>query len=192
MRLGLYARVSTKDQDPEGQLRELREYAARAGASAVEFIDHGISGRRARRPALDRLLRALRRRELDGVVVVRLDRLARSLAHMAQLGEELQGLGVQLVSLRESIDTSTAAGRAMFGMCGVFAQLEADLVRERTLAGLALARARGRRLGRPPLASQRDRARIARLRDAGHSIRGIAQVTGLGRGVVERALRGAR
>jgi DNA invertase Pin-like site-specific DNA recombinase len=142
--LAFYARVSTDEQYPEAQLAELRAYAARRGAEGLEYVDHGVTGTRGRRPALDAMLAAVRRREFSAVVVVRLDRLARSLAHMAALGEELQALDVEMVSVTEGIDTSTPTGRALFGMCGVFAQLEADLIRERTKAGLAAARRRGR------------------------------------------------
>ncbi len=188
MRVALYARVSTEDQHPEAQLGPLREYAARRGAEAVEYVDQGVSGRANSRPALDAMLAAARRRELDAIAVVRLDRLARSLAHMAALGEELQALGVELVSLTEGIDTSTPMGRALFGMCGVFAQLEADLVRERTKAGLAAARRRGRYPGRPRALDARGLRRARRMRDAGKSIRHISDVLGVGRSTVARAL----
>ena len=186
--IALYARVSTRDQHPEAQLAELRAYAERRGAKAREFIDNGVSGRRSRRPALDAMLKAARRHEVSAVVVVRLDRLARSLAYMARLGEELQALDVELVSLKEGIDTRTATGRAMFGMCGVFAQLEADLVRERTLAGLEAARRRGKRLGRPEALGQRQRERVARLRRSGHSIRAIADQLDVSPTTVHRSL----
>ncbi len=175
--LALYARVSTTHQSSAAQLGPLREYASRRALPAVEYVDDGVSGRKASRPALNRLLAACRRREVAAVVVVRLDRLARSLAHLAKLGEELQALGVELCSLSESIDTSSPTGRALFGMCGVFAQLEADLIRERTLAGLAVARRRGKRFGRPPAVYPPQLlARVRRLRQAGHSFRHIAEL----------------
>lgn len=182
--LGIYARVSTGDQHAEVQLAELRAYVARRGLPAREYIDEGISGRRRSRPAFDAMMAAARRRELDAIVVVRLDRLARSLGHLAELGEELRDLRVDLVSLRESIDTSTASGRAMFGMCAVFAALEVDLLRERTLAGLEAARRRGARLGRPPALDRRGRDRALRLRRSGRSIRQIAEVLGVAVGTV--------
>ena len=185
--IALYARVSTKEQEPEVQLGELRAYALRMGEEAVEYTDV-LSGRKSSRPALNAMLEACRKREVTAVVVVRLDRLARSLAHMATLGDELRGLGVELVSLREAIDTSTAPGRAMFGMCGVFAQLEADLIRDRTLAGLAAARKRGSRLGRPRALDAQGVARARRLRSTGQTLRSIAEMLGVGRGTVERAV----
>jgi len=159
--LAIYARVSTADQDAEVQLHELRRYAERRGLPAVEYVDGGVSGRRRSRPALDRLTAACRRREHAAVVVVALDRVARSLAHLAQLVEELAALDVEVVSLRESIDSSTAMGRAMLNVAGTFAQLEADLIRERTVAGLRAARRRGARLGRPRALDRRGVARAA-------------------------------
>ena len=187
--IALYARVSTPDQHPEAQLCPLREYALRRGAEAREFVDHGVSGRRSRRPDLDHLLAAARRREVSAIVVVRLDRLARSLSHLAHLGEELGALGVELVSLAEGIDTASPTGRALFGMCGVFAQLEADLIRERTRAGLAAARRRGKRLGRPPALDRAAHARVRRLRASGRSLREIADILGASKSTIERAVR---
>ncbi len=125
------------------------------------------------------------------MVVVRLDRLARSLAHIARLGDELQALGIELVSLREGIDTRTATGRAMFGMCGVFAQLEGDLIRERTVAGLKAARRRGVQLGRPRVLDRRQRERVVRLHRSGHSIRAIAERLEVGVATVHRAIKAA-
>lgn len=188
MRIALYARVSTEDQHVEAQLHPLREYVERRGAEAVEYVDVGVSGRRARRPQLDTLRAACRRREVQAVAVVRLDRLARSLAHMAALGEELMALGVELVSLTEGIDTSTPTGRALFGMCAVFAELETDLLRERTRAGVAAARRRGKRLGRPPALDAVGRDRVHRLRASGRSLREVARTLGCGVGTVRREL----
>lgn len=193
--LAIYTRVSTADQHPEAQLAPLREYAARRGVPCVEYTDHGVSGRLDSRAGLNAMLAACRRREHSAVVVVRLDRIARSLAHMVQLGEDLRALDVELVSLTEGIDTRTSTGRALFGMCGVFAQLEADLVRERTIAGLAAARARGRRFGRPRADRSTELlARIRRMREAGQSLSAVAATLGLTKSLVakiEREQRGA-
>ena len=109
---------------------------------------------------------------------------------LRRAGEELGELGIELVSLRESIDTSTATGRAMFGMCSVFAALEADLIKERTIAGLSAAKARGKKLGRKPALSPHDRRRAARLQNTGHSIRKIAEQLECGVATVHRALDG--
>src|SRR3990172_6558068 len=110
-RIALYARVSTADQTPEPQLHALREYAARRGLDAVEHVDRGASGARARRPALDRLLAAVHRREVDAVAVTKLDRLARSVRHLCELAADLDARGVALVVLDQGIDTTTPSGR---------------------------------------------------------------------------------
>ncbi len=180
--------MSREDQHPEAQLQELRAYAARRGVELVEYTDHGISGRKDRRPALDAMMKACRAREVSAVIVIRLDRLARSLVHMAKLGEEFEALNVELISLREGIDTSTPTGRAMFGMCGVFAQLEADLIKDRTIAGLKAARARGQTLGRKPALDLHARKRAARLKRSGHSVRQIATQLEVSPTTVHRAL----
>jgi DNA invertase Pin-like site-specific DNA recombinase len=117
-------------------------------------------------------LKTVRRREVDAVVCTKLDRLARSLAHLVALGSEFRALGVDLVVLDQAIDTTTSAGRAMFGMLAVFAEFERDLIRERVVAGLQRAKALGKRIGRPPSTVRREQ--VVALRDAGLSYRGIA------------------
>jgi DNA invertase Pin-like site-specific DNA recombinase len=192
MRIALYARASTIDQHPEAQLGPLREYALRRGAEAVEYVDHGVSGRRHRRPAFDRLLVSVRRREVDAVAVVRLDRLARSTAQLCAVSDELKALGVDLVILDQSIDTSTAAGQLLFEVLGAIAQFEGNLIRERTRAGLEAARRRGKRLGRPQALDRRARERALRLRRNGKSMRAIAELLGVGKTTVARTLEGVR
>lgn len=145
----LYARVSTFDQEPENQLAELRRYAAARGWTAIEFVDHGVSGAKETRPALDRLLKDVRRRKVDVVVVWSLDRLGRSLRHLIGLLDEVQSLGVGFVSLREGLDGTTAAGRLQWQIIGAISEFERARLVERVRAGLARARAQGTRLGRP-------------------------------------------
>ena len=114
MRVGLYARVSTKDQTPDPQLDALRQYAqARSLEVQGEYVDHGISGAKARRPALDELVAAARKREIDALVVVKLDRLARSVRHLTGLGAELEALGVDLIVLDQGIDSSASRKAAL-------------------------------------------------------------------------------
>ena len=148
MRCAIYARVSTLDQEPENQLAELRRYVEARGWTAVEYVDRGVSGAKDRWPALDRLLADARRRRFDVIACWRLDRLGRNLRHLVTLGDELQALGVGLVSLGESIDTTTPSGRLLFGILATLAAFERDRLRERTIAGLQRARAQGVRLGR--------------------------------------------
>ena len=189
--LALYTRVSTTDQHIEAQLAELRAYAKRRGVKVIEFSDKGVSGRKDRRPALNALLKAAKAHEISGVVIVRLDRLARSVLHLAQLGKEFNDLGIELVSLRESIDTSTAVGRAMFSMCGIFAELESDLNRDRTIAGIAAARRRGSVIGRPLALTAAQQRRVVRLRSSGKSLRKIAEQLECGLATVQRTLQAA-
>jgi DNA invertase Pin-like site-specific DNA recombinase len=149
MRAALYARVSTLDQQPENQLHELRRYAVARGWTTIEYIDHGISGTKDRRPDLDRLIVDAKRRKFDVLVCWRLDRLGRTLKHLITLLEELQALGVAFVSLAEGIDATTPAGKLQMHILGAIAEFERERIRERVLAGLSRAKAQGRRLGRP-------------------------------------------
>lgn len=150
MRVGIYARVSTLDQEPENQLLELRKYvAARGWTITKEYVDKGVSGSKDSRPALNDLLRDAKRRRLDVVVVWRLDRLGRNLKHLIMLMDDIQALGVKFVSLAEGIDCTTAAGQLQLHLLGAVAEFERARIVERVKAGLARARAQGKRLGRP-------------------------------------------
>ena len=149
MRVALYARVSTDEQHVENQLLELRRYvAARGWATGAEFVDEGVSGAKTRRPALDRLMLAARRRQIDAVVCWRLDRLGRDLAHLLAVVNEWTALGVAFISLGEGIDATTPAGALQLHILGALAQFERGRLRERVVAGLARAKREGRRLGR--------------------------------------------
>lgn len=149
MRAAIYARVSTFDQQPENQLVELRRYVEARGWQAQEFVDHGVSGAKERRPALDELVRDAKRRLFDAVVVWRLDRLGRNLKHLITLIDEMQALGIAFVSLGEGIDATTPAGKLQLHILAAIAEFERARIRERVFAGLARARASGKRLGRP-------------------------------------------
>jgi len=187
MRAALYARVSTHvGQNPEMQLAELREYCSRRGWEVSgEFVDNGVSGGRERRPELDRMLSACRRRQVDAVVVYRYDRFARSLRQLVNALCEFDALGIQFVSLHEGVDTSTPNGRLVFGIFASIAEFERELIRERVRSGLALARAQGKQVGRPrhPV----DVVRVAELRAQGRSWAEIAREMGAGLGTVHRA-----
>src|SRR5207245_2583279 len=149
VRAALYGRVSTGGQSTDSQLHALRRYAEARGWGIQEFVDHGVSGARERRPALDQLVKAARARQLDIVAVTKLDRLARSTHHLVSLGREFTALGVDLVVLDQQIDTTTPSGRLLFHVLAAIAEFERDLIRERVKAGLERAKARGIRLGRP-------------------------------------------
>lgn len=180
MNAAIYARVSTlAGQNPEMQLTEVRAYCERRGWTvAGEFVDRGISGAKARRPELDRMLAACRRREMDAVVVYRYDRFARSLRQLVNALGEFDALGIQFVSLHENVDTTTPGGRLVFGIFASIAEFERELIRERVRSGVALARARGARIGRPRALV--DVRKIAELRAAGVSWREIARRLGIG------------
>jgi DNA invertase Pin-like site-specific DNA recombinase len=151
MRVAIYARVSTTNgQDPEMQLRELREYCQRRGWEIHhEYVDAGISGTKGKRPELDRLMADAHKRRFDIVIVWRFDRFARSVSHLLRALETFQALGIAFVSLSENIDTSTPTGKMIFTVLGAVAELERSLIVERVKAGLRNAKAKGKRLGRP-------------------------------------------
>jgi len=176
-----YARVSTADQAPELQLDELRA----AGCMRI-WTDHA-TGTRAERPQLARVLDHMR--PGDTLVVWRLDRLARSLGDLIALARRLDEDGVGLRSLREQIDTTTPGGRLIFHVFGALAEFEGDLTRERTHAGLAAARARGRRGGRKPALTPA-KINAARQMHAArqHTVNEIAQALGVSRASIYRAL----
>lgn len=149
MKVAIYARVSTADQNASNQIFELERYSAARGWTIVEtFIDEGVSGSKTSRPALDRLVSAAKRRQVDGVVVWRLDRLGRNLRHLLTLVEEWAAIGVSFTSLGESIDTTTPAGKLQLAVLGALAEFERERIRERVTLGLARARRNGQRLGR--------------------------------------------
>lgn len=145
---GIYARVSTSDQTCENQLIELRRYCEARGWPATEYVDAGVSGAKAKRPALDRLMSDARKRRIDAVVVWRLDRFGRSLKHLIDSINELAEAGVAFVCPDQNIDTSSSTGRLMLHILGAFAEFERDIIRERINAGLARAKKNGVRLGR--------------------------------------------
>lgn len=187
LRAGLYARISTDDQQTlPMQLRALREYAARRGwtvAMQVKEVGSGASERRMR----EKLIEAARRREIDVVLVWRLDRWGRSVTDLLATLQELEHLGVGFTSFTEALDLTTPAGRAMAGLLAVFAEFEREILRERVRAGLAHARANGKRLGRPLTAAlQSDQVR--KLRRSGLSKSEIARRLHIGRTSVRRVL----
>jgi putative DNA-invertase from lambdoid prophage Rac len=186
-RAGLYARVSTNDQQTlPMQSRALREYAARRGWTITVQIREVGSGA-VKREARERLLQAARRREIDVVLVWRLDRWGRSVTDLLATLQELEHLGVGFVSLSEALDLTTPAGRAMAAMLAVFAAFEREILQERTRAGLAHARENGIRLGRPATAASQV-AEIRKLHRAGVSKSEIARRLQIGRTSVRRIL----
>ena len=184
-RVGLYARVSTHDQQTlPSQMRAMREYAARRVWTITMQVREVGSGA-AQRELREKLLDAARRREIDAVLVWRLDRWGRSLADLVATLQELAELGVGCVSLTEALDMTTATGRAMAGLLSVFAQFEHDILRERVRAGLAEARRKGKRLGRPRTAALHT-SQVRKLYRARISKAEIARRLKIGRTSVRR------
>jgi DNA invertase Pin-like site-specific DNA recombinase len=189
-RAALYMRVSTKGhgQTTETQAVALQEYAAHRGFEIVEeYRDEGISGSKDSRPALDRLMKDSRARKFDVVIVARFDRFARSVSHLLRALEEFSHLGIDFVSLSESVDTSTPMGRMIFTVLGAVAELERNLIKERVLMGISRARKQGKALGRPRV--EVDPLQVSGLRARGHTWDQIAAELGVGRGTAERAFR---
>ena len=153
MKAAIYARVSTSNhgQDVGMQTRELRQFCeARGWQVAGEYLDEGVSGAKDSRPELNRLMADSHRRRFDVVCVWRFDRFARSVSHLLRALETFKALGIEFVSLSEQVDTSTPTGRMIFTVLGAVAELERSLIAERVKAGLRNARAKGKRIGRPP------------------------------------------
>jgi DNA invertase Pin-like site-specific DNA recombinase len=160
MRVAIYARVSTANhgQDPTMQTRKLKEYIGRRGWHlAGEYVDVGISGTKEKRPELDRLMADAHRRRFDCVAVWKFDRFARSVPQLLRALDTFRVLGIEFVSLSESLDTATAAGRMVFTVLGAVAEHERSLIVERVKAGLRNAMAKGKRIGRPKIGVDADR-----------------------------------
>jgi DNA invertase Pin-like site-specific DNA recombinase len=181
MKIAIYARVSTTDQNCELQLRELREYVERRGWSpAVEYVDAGVSGAKASRPALDRLMADGATREFDCVLVWKIDRFGRSVLHLSQQLAALTSYGVRFMAVGQGIDTdaSNPSSRLMLTILTGVAECEREIIRERTRSGVRAAKAGGKVLGRPMRIFRRDE--VVRLRDQdGLSWRVIAKQLGV-------------
>ncbi|MBI2390068.1 MAG: recombinase family protein [Deltaproteobacteria bacterium] len=189
-RVALYARVSTNDQKADLQLDGLRRLAEQRGWKvAGEYVDEGYSGTKDRRPALDKLMADSRKGRFEVVAVWRFDRWARSVRHLVVTLDDFRERAIDFISVNDGIDTSTAAGRMVFAVVAAMAAYEADAIKERTKAGVAAARRRGKRIGRPERRFDLDEA--MQLRDEGLSIREIASRMNVGRSIVHRALAGA-
>ena len=193
-RVALYLRVSTSGQTVENQRRELAAWAERAGHEIVAtYEDAGISGSKGRdaRPGLDQALKEATRRRYDILAAWSVDRLGRSLQDVVNAMQELRGAGVGLFLHQQALDTTTPAGKAMFGMLAVFGEFEREIIRERVNAGLARAKEQGTKLGRPKITRDVE-DRIRELRVAGIGIKTVAKQLGVGVGTVQRVDAGSR
>ena len=183
MQVAIYARVSTidKNQDPEVQLRELREYCDRMGWEYREYVDYA-SGAKELRPEYRRLMRDADRKNFDMVLVWSLDRFGRSLKQLVNDLDFLGSKGIDFRSHTQALDTTTPQGKLLFQLLGAFAEFERGMISERVKAGLAMARARGIRLGRPPALERTNITEeyIFKLSERGYSLRQIVQNLGGG------------
>ena len=187
-RAALYCRVSTIDQHPETQLRELRQFASQRGLQVVkEYTDHGVSGTKTRRPGLDSMMEDARRHRFDVLVVWSCDRLARSTKHLLQVLDEIGGMGIEFLSQKEAIDTEGPLGRAIIVIVSAMAELERCLIVERVKAGMRRARAEGRRIGREPM--RVDREQVVRDRQSGMSLTQVSKRHGISRASVCRLMK---
>ena len=183
--VALYARVSTVDQSCAMQLDDLRRYAGRF-AQSFEYVDVGVSGAQRRRPQLDALMKDARKRLFDVVLVWKFDRFARSVKHLVDSLQEFTALNIDFISYTEGIDTTTPSGELLFHVMGAVAQFERDLIAERVRAGIAHARAMGKRIGRPP--APVDATEVSKLRNQGMSLRSVAKTLDIPVSRVRRAL----
>ena len=186
--VAIYARVSTDKQKVDMQLGELREFAARSGWTIyTEYIDQSFTGANTNRPAFLSMMEAARKRKFDVLLVWKLDRLSRSLKDLINTLDELGSCSIDFVSYDNNLDTSTPTGKLVFQIVGAVAEFEKDIIRERVVAGLANARLKGKRLGRPPKAeSIYEKARI--MRSEGLSFRKIGKQLGVDEGTIRKRL----
>jgi len=186
-RCAIYARVSRDSQKVDMQLHDLRRYADQRGFEiSREFIDEGFSGSLSSRPALNEMMDGARKRKYDVVLVWRFDRFARSTQHLLSALEEFGTLGIEFISYQENLDTTTPLGKMVFTLVSSIATLERDIIRDRVRAGLATARSKGKRLGRPPKANSDE---IMKLRAEGLSFRQISEQLGIAKSTVMDAVR---
>ena len=187
----IYGRCSTDKQTVSNQLNDLREVANRSGWEVIDqYLDEGISGSKGRdkRPEFDRLLKDANRKKFDGILVWSVDRLGRSLQHLVSFLNDIQVKDIDLYIHQQGIDTATMTGKMMFQMCGVFAEFERNIIRERVKSGLDRAKKSGKTLGRPTNVSGNTKATVIELRNIGMSMNKICKTLSIGSGTLYRLL----
>lgn len=184
-RVTIYTRVSTKDQSLQQQVTQLKQFAETRGFNIVKTYREKASGKNANRPLFQQLLDDVRKRRTDAVLVWKLDRLARSTQELLARLEEFRSIGVELLSYTENIDTTTPAGKALFGMVAIFAEFENDIRSERIQAGMKQAKEDGKHVGRPSL-DEETIQKIQELKSSGHSDGEIIRQTGVSRNTIKK------
>jgi len=185
LRVGIYLRVSTADQQTDLQSREIMAYVHARGWTNHVVYEDKATGTHSGRPAFQSMLKDVKSRRIDVVICWKLDRFSRSLRDLVITLQEFSESGTAFVSIRDQVDLTTSSGRLMLHLIGAFAEFEASLIRERVRAGLSAAKARGQRLGRPKMRNDRC---IRNLRDQGLSYTEIGKKLGISKGAVCRAL----
>jgi DNA invertase Pin-like site-specific DNA recombinase len=189
MKAAIYARVSTLDQNPDLQPRELKAYAERSNYTVTEtYLERGVSGAKVARPALDKLLRDARSGKFQVLLLWKLSRLGRSAFHLLSLLEDFRMARIKVISQTEGIDFDSPTGKLVYTILGAVAEMERETIRENVKAGLEAARARGVRIGRPSVTV--DAQKLANLRQAGASWREIERDTGIHPSTARRAVHG--
>ena len=187
MKAALYVRVSTLDQSVQMQLADLQSYCAQRGFEVYrEYCDHGISGTKERRPALDALMADARKRKFAMVLVWRFDRFARSTKHLVTSLEEFQHLSIDFISYQENIDSSSPLGKAMFTIVAAIAELERNIIAERIRGGLRRAKAMGKKIGRPSLRNSQQVEAVRQMRVEGKSYQTIAKALGVSKSAAHK------
>lgn len=189
MRVAIYARVSTDDQTNQTQINELKKYCELKGWSDLTiFQDEGISGTKTSRPEFDRMVEGAKNKEFDVIAVWRFDRASRSTRHLLELLDDFKKWGVDFVSLKEQIDTSSAAGKLMFTMISAFAQFERDVISDRTKAAMSRLKEEGRQVGR---SKTYDYSKVIELKNQGKRPPEIAQILGISKSHARKIYREA-
>lgn len=184
--VAIYARVSTDRQSADMQLAELRDFVKRSGWRVFrEYVDEGYTGANTKRPAFVEMMIDAKRRKFDVLLVWKLDRLGRSLKDLIDTLDELGHMGIDFISYDNNLDTSTPTGKLVFQIIGAVAEFEKDIIRERVKAGLANARKKGKRLGRPPI-SPALLEKAQSLKAEGLSYRSISRALGVDEGTIRK------
>jgi DNA invertase Pin-like site-specific DNA recombinase len=188
MKVAIYGRVSTIEQNTDNQVIELEQYCkARKYAVYKVYTDQGISGSKESRPAFDQMMKDAYRRQFDVLLIWKLDRLSRSLKHLLNTLDTLNSLNISFISYSDNFDTTTPQGRLMFQLVGAFAEFERSLIRERVILGLKRAKLAGKKLGRPKLNLNKEI--VLKLRQQGKSLREIGKTLNISRMTISRALK---
>lgn len=190
MKIAAYIRVSTKDQNTEMQLDDIKKYCEFKGwSNPAFFIDHGESGAKTSRPEFDKMMKAVRSKEVDVLLTWKFDRIGRSSIHLIQVMQELKELNVDFISIKESIDTTTAMGKMIFTIFAALAEFERDTIKMRTKTGQDLARSKGIHCGRPETYSTKDRQAVIAYFNEGVKPDKIGEIMGMDRSTVYRIIK---